>query len=64
MDASFLITLVGAIFGTALIVAGGVVLWNASGLGSRVFGAVAIAVGAVLWVFILFITPTSIVRGG
>ncbi len=63
MDLSFLITLVGAILGTALIVAGGVVLWNASGTGSRAFGAVAIAVGVVLWVFILFITPTSVVRG-
>ncbi len=64
MDLSFVITLVGAILGTALIVAGGVVLWHASQVGSRVFGAVAIAVGAVLWVFILFITPTTIVQGG
>ncbi len=63
MDLSFLITLVGAILGTALIVAGGVVLWHAGGTGSRAFGAVAIAVGVVLWVFILFITPTSVVRG-
>ncbi len=64
MDLSFVITLVGAILGTALIVAGGVVLWHASGAGSRTFGSVAIAVGAVLWMFILFITPTSIVQGG
>ncbi len=63
MDLSFAITLVGAILGTALIVAGGVVLWNARGTGSRTFGAVAIAVGVVLWMFILFITPTSVVRG-
>ncbi len=64
MDLSFLITLVGAILGPALIVAGGVVLWHASGAGSRVVGGVAIAVGAVLWVFVLFITPTSIAQGG
>ncbi len=64
MDLSFVITLVGAILGTALIVAGGVVLWNASGVSSRAFGAVAIAVGVVLWAFILFITPTTVVQGG
>ncbi len=63
MDPLFVITLVGAILGTALIVAGGVVLWHAGGVSSRVFGAVAIAVGVVLWVFILYITPTAVVQG-
>jgi hypothetical protein len=55
--------LVAAILGTALIVGGIVVLRNGRGVGSRAFGAVAIAVGIVLWAFIVFITPTSISQG-
>jgi hypothetical protein len=64
VDLSIVITLVGAILGTGLIVGGIVVLRNARGTGSRAFGAVAVAVGVVLWAFILFITPIAVVQGG
>jgi hypothetical protein len=65
VDWSLVVTVVGAILGTALIVAGWVVYRNGEGIGSRVFGAVAIAIGVVLWLFVLFINPTSVVtRGG
>lgn len=63
MDLSWVIALAGAILGTALIVGGIVVLRNGSGTGSRAFGAVAVAVGVVLWAFIVFITPISLVQG-
>ena len=63
MDWSWVITLAGAVLGTALIVGGGVVLWRGSATGSRAFGAVAVAVGVVLWAFILYITPISVVTG-
>ena len=64
MDWSFAVTLVGAILGTALIVGGFVVYRNGTSVGSRALGAVALAIGIVLWLFVIFINPTSVSRGG
>jgi hypothetical protein len=62
MDWSVVILAGSGLVGAALI-AGGIVTYRAStSVSVRAGAAAAIAVGIVLWAFILFVTPVSVAR--
>jgi hypothetical protein len=59
MDWGFVIQLIFAILGAALI-AGGIVAYRGSqGTGVRAFGAAAIAAGVVMWAILVLTIPVS-----
>jgi hypothetical protein len=59
MDWGWIIIAASAILGVGLI-AGGFVLYRGSErVGFRALGAAAVAVGVVMWVGVLLVTPTS-----
>ena len=62
-EPEFIIKTVMAIVGTGLITAGIVLIIRGKKTASKVWGAVSIAVGAVLWLIILFTTIVSSTSG-
>ena len=63
MDPEFIIKTVLAIVGASLVAAGIVLIIRGKKTASKVWGAVAIAAGVVMWLIILFTTITSSTTG-
>ena len=63
MEPEFIIKTVMAIVGTGSIAAGIVLIIRGKKAASKVWGSVSIAVGAVLWLVILFTTIVSSTSG-
>ena len=63
MDIGFIIWLVLAIVGAALIAGGIVLVFRGNKTGTRAWGAAAIAAGVVMWAIILLTVITSSTTG-
>ncbi len=58
-----IVALLGAV-GAALIAGGAVLYRGTDQIGFRALAAAAVAAGAVVWAFILYVTPVAVTRGG